>query len=259
MRGKISAVSVASLLLLLGWATTPEAAQQPAQDMQFVRISPGEFMMGCSEGDNDCGDEEKPAHRVRITKEFEIGKYEVTQAEWVSVMGTNYSEFRVPVRPVENVSWADAQEFLRRLTARQDGYRYRLPTEAEWEYAARAGTTGAYPGESDQMGWYYENSGEQTHPVGQKEPNAWGLYDMSGNVYEWTQDWYDKSYYQSIQTTVTRDPVGPPSGRFHSLRGGSWVDSVTNARVSKRDYFEDAADFHIGFRCVRESTRLIVE
>ena len=256
MRRKISALRVAKLLLLLVWITTPGAAQLLAPEMQFVRISPGDFMMGCSEGDNDCGDEEKPAHRVRITKAFEIGAYEVTQAQWQSVMGTNYSEFRVPVRPVEYVSWNDAQEFLRRMTARQDGFRYRLPTEAEWEFAARAGTMGAYPGEADQMGWYYENSGEQTHPVGQKQPNPWGLYDMSGNVYEWTEDWYDAKYYQS---SVTIDPIGPSSGRFHTIRGGSWVDSVQNARVSKRDYFEDAADFHIGFRCVREPARRIAE
>src|SRR5205814_402004 len=151
--------------------------------MPFVRISPGEFMMGCSTADNECNDGEKPAHRIRITKTFEIGKYEVTQAEWESVMGTNPSMFRGPSRPVENISWLDAQEFLLRLTAHQDGYRYRLPTEAEWEFAARAGSTRAYSEEPDQVGWYQENSGGQTHPVGQKRPNAWGLYDVSGNVW----------------------------------------------------------------------------
>lgn len=248
--------SAATILLLLASITPPGAAHQRADDMPFVHISPGEFIMGCSNGDADCGDEEKPAHRVRITRAFEIGKYEVTQAVWESVMGTNYSEFKGADRPVEYVSWPDAQEFLRRLNAKQDGYRYRLPTEAEWEFAARAGTTGAYPGEVDDLGWYYENSAEQTHPVGQKKPNPWGLYDMSGNVYEWTQDWYDKSYYQSSPAT---DPMGPASGRFRTIRGGSWVDSRTNARVSKRDYFEDASDFHIGFRCVRVSTRLAAD
>ena len=231
-------------------------AQQPVDQMQFVRVSPGEFMMGCSDGDNDCGDEEKPAHRVRITKAFEIGKYEVTQAQWESVMGENYSEFKGANRPVEHVSWLDAQEFLRRLTSKQDGYRYRLPTEAEWEFAARAGTTGPYPGEPDEIGWYTETSGAQTHPVGQKKPNPWGIHDMSGNVWEWTEDWYDVTYYRSSPAI---DPKGAPSGRYHTLRGGSWVDQALNARVSKRDYFADAADFHIGFRCVRESTRLSVE
>ena len=248
--------SLAILLLLLVSITTPGTARQPVVETQFVRISPGEFMMGCSTGDNDCGDEEKPAHRVRITKAFEIGKYEVTQAEWESIMSTNYSEFKGAARPVENVSWLDAQEFLGKLNAKQDGYRYRLPTEAEWEFAARAGTTGAYSGVADQIGWYYENSAAQTHPVGQKNPNAWGLYDVSGNVYEWMQDWYDESYYR---LSAAADPAGPSSGRFRTIRGGSWVDSVTNARVSKRDYFEDAADFHIGFRCVRVSTRLAVD
>jgi formylglycine-generating enzyme required for sulfatase activity len=236
------------LVLVLSTAV-PGTAQRQLIDMEFVRISPGEFVMGCSTGDNDCSDEEKPAHRVEITKPFEIGKYEVTQAEWVFVMGTNYSEFKGPNRPVENVTWLDTQEFLRRLNEKQDGYRYRLPTEAEWEFAARAGTAGPYSAEPDQIGWYTENSNAQTHPVGQKKPNAWGLYDMNGNVWEWTQDWYDERYYQS-STTV--NPTGPSSGRFHTMRGGSWVDQALNARASKRDYFEDSADFHIGFRCVRE-------
>jgi formylglycine-generating enzyme required for sulfatase activity len=99
------------------------------------------------------------------------------------------------------------------------------------------------------VGWFQENSGEQTHAVGQKKPNAWGLYDVSGNVWEWTEDWYDESYYRN---SPENDPPGPSSGRFHTIRGGAWVEPAENARVSKRDYFEDAADFHIGFRVVRE-------
>jgi len=248
MAGKTLAFIVATLLYYLAGITSPSPKPQ-AGTMAFVRITPGEFMMGCSESDNECGPAEKPAHRVRITKAFEIGMYEVTQAQWESIMNTNLSMFKGPSRPVENVSWLEAQEFLRRLTQKQDGYRYRLPTEAEWEFAARAGSTRAYAGEADQMGWYQENSGEQTHPVGQKKPNAWGLYDMNGNVWEWTQDWFDETYYQR---SPAADPQGPSSGRFHTIRGGAWVEPVENARVSKRDYFEDAADFHIGFRCVRE-------
>jgi len=227
----------------------PAAVPQSSGTMRFVRVLPGGFMMGCSTGDSECGAAEKPAHFVRITKAFEIGSYEVTQAQWEAVMGTNRSTFKGSSRPVENVSWLEAQEFVRRLTEKQDGYRYRLPTEAEWEFAARAGTTTAYPGEADQAGWFQENSTQQTHPVGQKKPNAWGLYDVSGNVWEWTDDWYDETYYQR---SPAADPKGPSSGRFHTIRGGAWVEPVENARVSKRDYFEDAADFHIGFRCVRE-------
>ena len=211
--------------------------------------------MGCSVGDMECKQDELPAHRVAITKAFEIGKYEVTQAEWEAVMGMNYSEFKGPDRPVENVSWYDAQEFLRRLNTRQDGYRYRLPTEAEWEYAARAGTTSAFSGPAEQMGWYYENSAARTHPVGQKQANPWGIYDMSGNVWEWTLDWYDEAYYRASPVS---NPAGPPKGRFRTIRGGSWVVDSANGRVSRRDYFEDSADFHIGFRCVRESTRVAI-
>jgi formylglycine-generating enzyme required for sulfatase activity len=249
--------SVVVLLMFLA-ITASGSVQQPAiqMEMEFVRIPAGEFVMGCSNGDNTCADEEKPAHRVEITKAFEIGKYEVTQAQFEALMGRNYSEYKGPNRPVENVSWRDAQEFLLKLTDRQDGYRYRLPTEAEWEYAARAGSTAGFSGEPDDLGWYFENSNAQTHPVGQKKPNAWGIYDMHGNVWEWTADWYNPTYYQS---SVSVDPAGPPTGRFRTMRGGSWVDQTLNARASKRDYFEDSADFHIGFRCVRVSTRQIVE
>src|SRR5580693_974434 len=132
----------------------PVLAQSPnptknAVGMEFVRIAPGEFMMGCSTGDSECQADEKPVHRVQITKAFEIGKYEVTQAQWKAVMGSNPSTVKGDDHPVETVSKNDATDFLGRLNARNDGYRYRLPTEAEWEYAARAGTKGALPGSLD--------------------------------------------------------------------------------------------------------------
>jgi formylglycine-generating enzyme required for sulfatase activity len=217
--------------------------------MEFISIPPGEFVMGCSQGDGECDDAERPAHRARITKGFEIGKYEVTQAQWEAVMGSNPSEFKGADRPVENVSWEDAQQFLSRLNARGDGYRYRLPTEAEWEYAARAGTTGKYYGELDEIAWYDGNSGGRTHPVGQKKPNAWGVYDMSGNVWEWCSDWYDENYYGN---SPGADPRGPASGQARSLRGGSWSFSLRSLRVSSRyraQPFYQINDF--GFRCVR--------
>ncbi len=193
----------------------PVLAQSPnphptknAVGMEFVKIVPGEFMMGCSAGDSDCDADEKPAHRVQITKAFEIGKYEVTQAQWQAVMGSNPSTLKGDDHPVETISKEEAQAFLDMLTARKDGYRYRLPTEAEWEYAARAG---ASPQVSlDEVAWYAADSGDQTHPVGQKKPNAWGLYDMLGNVREWVSDQYAMNFYSN---SPLADPTGPQPGQ----------------------------------------------
>jgi formylglycine-generating enzyme required for sulfatase activity len=177
--------------------------------MEFVKIAPGEFMMGCSAGDIDCNDDEKPQHRVQITKPFEIGKYEVTQAQWQDVMGSNPSTMKGNDRPVETVTKVEAQDFLDRLNARNDGYHYRLPTEAEWEYAARAGTSDSYAGSLGDVAWYADNSEDETHPVGKKKPNAWGLYDMEGNVREWVADLYARNYYANSPVT---DPTGPAVG-----------------------------------------------
>jgi formylglycine-generating enzyme required for sulfatase activity len=159
--------------------------------IDFVLIAAGEFLMGSESGDSD----EKPVHRVRISKNFYLGKYEVTQAQWHAVMGDNPSRFKGDTLPVEQVSWEDAQKFIERLNAQEGGTKYRLPTEVEWEYAARAGTTTAYsfgdnPRPLGEYAWFSENFGNTTHPVGQKQPNPWGLYDMHGNVWEWVQDWY---------------------------------------------------------------------
>ena len=245
--------SVAVLVIVSG-AIGFQAQQGPgpgAAGMEFVKIQPGEFMMGCSGDDSECNSSEKPAHRVRITKAFEMGKYEVTQAQWEPVMGSNPSNFKGEGRPVEQVSWNDVQLFLQRLNSRNDGYRYRLPTEAEWEYAARAGTAGAYAGSLDAIAWYSNNSGSQTHPVGQKQPNAWGLYDMQGNVAEWVQDWYYANYYKSSPVS---DPQGPKSGISRVLRGGSWDYNNRVSRVSFRG-FNGPSDRinYFGFRCVREA------
>jgi formylglycine-generating enzyme required for sulfatase activity len=174
--------------------------------MEFVTVSPGEFMMGCSNGDADCKPDENPRHRVQITKSFEIGKYEVTQAQWVALMQTNPSGGKGDSRPVDTVSKIEAQDFIAKLNARNDGYRYRLPTEAEWEYTARAGTGSSYAGPLGEVAWYADNSEDESHPVGEKKPNAWGLYDITGNVREWVSDFYSDSYY-SVSPTV--DPTGP--------------------------------------------------
>ena len=211
--------------------------------------------MGCSSNDGECDDNEEPSHQVRITKAFEIGKYELTQAQWQAVMETNPSKFKGSNLPVDNVSWQDAQQFLEKMNDRNDGYRYRLPTEAEWEYAARARTTGAYAGSLDAMGWYDRNSGSQTHPVGQKQPNAWGLYDVHGNVWEWVEDWYGARYYRSSPAS---DPTGPPAGLFRVLRGGSWSDDAVYSRITFRSvaapgYAQGTSDVDIGFRYVRQA------
>jgi formylglycine-generating enzyme required for sulfatase activity len=260
---ELKALAIALVLFLsstrtMRIASASAAPQETSIGIEFVRIQPGEFIMGCSEGDNQCFDEET-AHRVRITKGVEIGKYEVTQAQWQAVMGNNPSTFKGANLPVETVSWNDVQQFLDRMNARNDGYHYRLPTEAEWEYAARAGSTGAYSGSLGQIAWYGNNSGlsvldtdaiwandksnrksnyvkriddnaNQSHPVGQKQPNAWGLYDMHGNVAEWVQDWYDANYYNRLQS----DPAGPSSGHSRVWRGGYWGGRSQILRVSFR-------------------------
>jgi formylglycine-generating enzyme required for sulfatase activity len=221
--------------------------------VEYVAIPPGEFLMGCSPRDGDCAEDEKPAHRVAITRGFEIGKHELTQAVWQAVMGNNPSSLRAPEHPVEMVSWDEVQEFLAILNGRGDGYYYRLPTEAEWEYAARAGAAGAYPAKLDDIAWYAHNSSGQTHPVGQKQPNAWGLHDMQGNVWEWCQDWYENGYYAEAGEPLARDPRGPASGRQRVLRGGSWYRFLTFLRVSSRFAFRPSGRFpHVGFRCVRQ-------
>jgi formylglycine-generating enzyme required for sulfatase activity len=197
------------VLPVLGQGSKPGAnSTKNSGRIEFVKIAPGEFMMGCSVGDTACDADEKPAHRVQITKAFEIGKFEVTQAQWVAVMGSNPSTNKGDDRPVETVSKQDAQDFLAKLTARNDGYKYRLPTEAEWEYAARAGAP--LPASLDDVAWYAGNSGDETHPVGQKKPNAWGLYDTLGNVREWVADQWAMNYYASSPVV---DPTGPAAGQ----------------------------------------------
>lgn len=189
--------------------------------------------------------------RVRIGKAFEIGKNEVTQAQWEAVMGTNPSYFRGANRPVEQVSWEDVQEFLKRMNARKDGYRYRLPSEEEWEYVARAGQSGPYEPSIDSTAWYVENSGRQTHPVGTKAPNAWGVYDIYGNVFEWIQDSNpdqprDFGWFGAGRSFTD----GPPTRR---IRGGSWFSSAVFSRTSfKMGMPRDSRLSTLGFRLVRE-------
>jgi formylglycine-generating enzyme required for sulfatase activity len=173
----------------------------------------------------------QPAHQVTISRPFYLGKYEVTQAQWAAVMGQNPSRFSGDPRlPVENVSWNEVQEFIRQLNAREGNGRYRLPTEAEWEHAARACAKTAYSFGDDESqlekyAWYEENAGKRTHAVGQLKPNPWGLYDVQGNVWEWCQDWYG-----DYPTKAITDPQGPSQGAFRVYRGGGWYRGARGDR-----------------------------
>jgi formylglycine-generating enzyme required for sulfatase activity len=197
--------------------------------MEFVLIPAGSFMMG----DETGSPWEKPVHEVTITKPFYLGKYEVTQEQWQAVMGSNPSKFKAPKNPVEQVNWQDCQGFLAKLNekSRSGGAKFGLPTEAQWEYACRAGTTTRYAlgdeaKELGDYGWWYWNSQWKTHPVGQKKPNAWGLYDMHGNVWEWCADWFDEDYYAN---SPAEDPTGPDSGESRVVRGGSFFIATSDA------------------------------
>ena len=164
---------------------------------------------------------------------------EVTQEMWESVMGDNPSYNKGTNLPVEDVSWEDCQEYIKKLNQTggiPSGYKLSLPTEAQWEYACRAGSTGAYggTGDLDEMGWYYDNSGGETHEVRGKKPNAWGLYDMHGNVWEWCQDWYDYGYYEK---SPDQDPPGPGSGSSRVYRGGSWYSNARDCRSAIRSRY----------------------
>jgi len=215
----------------------------PGNAIEFVRIQPGVFMAGCDATDTGCP-HEAPAHRVEISKAFEMGRFEVTQAQWEAVVGTNPSHFKGANLPVETVTWDEIQSFLEALNARRDGYRYRLPTEDEWEYAARAGSGSAAPPDVEATDWLYSNSNGHTHPVGQKQANAWGLYDMLGNVAEFVQD----EYLPPLRK------AGSGAGFAQRVtRGGSFQQGEMWARASARDGFGQKASFvGIGFRCARE-------
>jgi formylglycine-generating enzyme required for sulfatase activity len=220
--------------------------------MQFVRIPPGTFMMGCSAGDSGCYPEEKPVHRVVITRAFEIGKYLVTQQEYSAIVGKTPSYFRGANLPVDSVSWEDARKFCEAFNDMQNDYRYRLPTEAEWEYAARGGNNSAQYGVLDEVAWSRTNSDGKTHPIGGKKPNGFGMYDTLGNLWEWVQDWYGLDYYHN---SPEADPKGPESGEYRILRGGSWRGVARGpARVSSRYILRPGVRSNVlGFRCVREA------
>ncbi len=212
--------------------------------MEFVLIPAGSFQMGSNEYDD-----EKPVHNVKIDKEFYLGKYEVTQKQYQAIMGNNPSHFKGENHPVEQVSWNDAQEFIKKLNEKEGkGNKYRLPSEAEWEYAARANTSTKWSfgdNESDlkNYAWYGANSDSKTHEVGQKKPNGFGLFDMHGNVWEWTCSDYEK-YSESNHIKCLRY-----RNVNKSLRGGSWNSFADYCRSSSRNYFSDRNHYD-GFRLV---------
>jgi formylglycine-generating enzyme required for sulfatase activity len=243
--------SVTILLAVL--ASTAANGQQPApprqaltpitgkDGLQYSWIPAGKFTMGCSPQDDECDKVEKPAHFVAISRGFYIGQTEVTQEAYRRVTGTNPSDFKGNKLPVDKVQWSEAKRYCQGISGR-------LPTEAEWEYAARGGKGLRRYGTLADIAWFAENSESRTHEVGQKHPNAYGLYDMLGNVWEWVADGYTPDYYESSDAV---DPKGPASHEVITLRGGSWNSSDTGARASSRARNVPGGRLNdIGFRCV---------
>lgn len=257
-------------VITLGTVSCKPAKQLEIKDNftppEMIWVAPGTFNMGSSTSELGREDDEKQ-HNVTIRKGFWLGKYPVTQAEYKAVLGDHSFGFYGENLPVESVTWYEATNFCAKLTEIEraigrlpKGYEYTLPTEAQWEYACRAGTTTAFnngtdiPTEDqmkkdpcpnmDELGWYYLNSDSKTHPVGQKKPNAWGFYDMHGNVWEWCLDWY--GFYP---TNSAIDPTGPEEGTFRVIRGGTWLHHASQCRSAYRDYNRPrASDKFSGFR-----------
>ncbi|MEW6235804.1 MAG: formylglycine-generating enzyme family protein [Candidatus Omnitrophota bacterium] len=223
-----------------------------AKPLEMVLILAGTFMMGSPEMEKDRMDNEGPQHQVTITKPFYMGKYEVTQEQWQAVMGNNPSHFKGNNLPVERVSWDVCQTFIQKLNQMGQGT-FRLPTEAEWEYACRAGTTTSFYWGDDtsytqivEYAWYPGNADSKTHAVGLKKPNAWGLYDMSGNVWEWCLD-----RFGDYSSDAQNDPTGANKGDYRVVRGGSWNDISRLCRSANRSRsWPDVGDSIIGFRIV---------
>jgi len=276
-RSVIAALSIALLVAALylpfavartGQGSAPQSAGQndpassaritrknPQDGMQYVWIPPGSFMMGCSTGDDQCFSEEKPAHQLSISKGFWIGQTEVIVEAYKKFAGITDNPTASPgsalslggdphdgqTMPVVNVTWDEANDFCKWAGGR-------LPTEAEWEYAARACSSASRYGELDEIAWYETNSGNATHRAGQKRANQFGLFDMLGNAWEWVNDWYDGKYYAR---SPELDPTGPETGQMHGLRGGSWLNNAKLLRVSDRGRsLPDLRFNYFGLRCV---------
>jgi formylglycine-generating enzyme required for sulfatase activity len=230
--------------------TTGSVRINPKDGLKYVWIPPGSFQMGCSPGDSECGDNEKPPHPVTITKGFWLGQTEVTVGAYKRFATATFR--KMPSAPGFNPGWAnDHMPIVEVNWDNADNYcRWaggRLPTEAEWEYAARGGSAEARYGSLDDVAWYKDNSGDQAHPVGQQRANAFALYDMLGNVAEWLNDRYDEKYYHS---SPAQDPAGPASGKLRVIRGLGWDDAPMTVRVSQRQFSDPAGRLtDVGFRC----------
>ncbi len=259
MKSLFRVIGTASAALCLAFATSCAGGHIPGETQTFDGIEfqwcpPGTYMMGSPSNETDR-EADETRHAVTITFGFWLGKYEVTQAQWKAVMGHNPSKFSYFDNPVEQVSWDDVQDFIDALNgAKGVAALYRLPTESEWEYACRAGTTSRfYWGDDpsytaiDDYAWYSGNSASATHVVGGKMPNLWGLYDMSGNVYEWCQD-----RYGDYPVGGVTDPQGPGTGNTRVVRGGSWEASSESCRSANRESLVPAnTSSDLGFRLVR--------
>jgi formylglycine-generating enzyme required for sulfatase activity len=234
-------------------STPLEPAPNPRE--RFVWIAPGKFLMGSPE--TQLGHQGGEIyHSVTISKGFWISDHETTQSEYQSVIGSNPSHFLGPDLPVETVTWNDAMAYCQELTIQERAaghitplQEYRLPTEAEWEYACRAGTTDGIYGQLDAIAWWAPNSGHIANPVRTKQPNAWGLFDMIGNVSEWCSDWY-----ANYPTDAVTDPTGPSTGSLRIARGGSWSGIEMHCRAAVRFAFDPlTSGDSIGFRAVLTS------
>ena len=239
----------------VGGCKTEKANTEPGDvvvnsaGIKLAYISAGEFEMGSSIDEKGRAEDEM-RHRVKLTRAFRIGVTEVTQGQWEAVMGYNRSNFKGADLPVEKMSWREAVAFCKKLS-HNEGERYRLPTEAEWEYACRAGATGAFGGTGniDEMAWYADNSEEKSHPVGTKKANGWGLSDMHGNVAEWCSDRYGAEYPEGGVV----DPNGPGEGTYRVVRGGSWSHFARACRCAARSSVPESYQLRqTGFRVVME-------
>ncbi len=251
----------------MGSCKMSAADKEANKKREFMGLSPRKAACPSGAGaDYDASDDETPQHKVKISRSFQLGKYEVTLGQFKKfIIASGRDDLLTDDFMKYNnhgdraavcmVSWKDAQAFIRWLNNKEGGQHYRLPTEAEWEYAARAGSTSRYPwgnlrGSAGSYAWYSKNSGEHIHSVGQKTPNSWGLYDMQGNVWEWCQDWYGKDYYRNSPSV---DPEGPGSGKYRVGRGGGWGVSAEFLRSAGRNGGSPGdRDGSLGFRLLRQ-------
>ncbi len=218
-----------------------DAKTNPKDGLRYLWIPAGSVTVGCSPGDKECYEDETPTRNVTLTRGFWLGQTEVTQAAFEKIMGYNPSAIEGSNLPADSVTWVEADAYCTEIGGR-------LPSVAEWEYAARAGTKGGRYGNLDEIAWYIGNSGFSPHPVAQKKPNAFGLYDMLGNVVEWTHTWY---WVQHNQENI--NPTGPSLAEYKELRGGGWWDKPDLVRASYRVRIETTdQDYNIGFRCAAD-------